>query len=98
MPKPHTKRKRASGPSGAPPLQNVVTPMTVYGLWTQVQTAAYLNVSSRYLRDSSCPKVLLPGNGEKQEESVIRYKPEAVIRWVQNWSTERDGLFRLEAV
>lgn len=98
MPRPHTKRPRASGPSGAPPLQNVVTPMVVYGLWTQKQAAAYLNVSERFLRDSSCPKVLLPGNGKEQKESVIRYKPEAVMRWTAHWSTERDGVLLLEAV
>jgi hypothetical protein len=72
--------------------------MVVYGLWTQVQAAAYLNVSQRYLRDSSCPKHLLPGNGDKQRESVLRYKPEAVMRWVDNWSTEKDGLSRLAAI
>jgi hypothetical protein len=72
--------------------------MTVYALWTQKQAAMYLNVCSRYLRDSSCPKVLLPGNGEKQKESVIRYKPEAVMRWADNWSTERHGALRLETV
>lgn len=98
MPQPHTKRPRASGPSGAPPLKNVVTPMVVYGLWTQKQTAAYLNVCERYLRDSSCPKVLLPGNGKKQKESVIRYAPEAVLRWTANWSTEKEGALHLKAV
>lgn len=73
-----------------PPLQNAVTPISVLKLWTQEQAAAYLNVSTRYLRDSSCPKVLLPGNG-RQREYLLRYKPEQVIQWVNRWGTAPDG-------
>lgn len=69
-----------------PKLQNAVTPITVLKLWTQEEAAAYLNLSTRYLRDSSCPKVLLPGNGPRRE-SLVRYKPEQVIQWVDSWST-----------
>jgi hypothetical protein len=60
--------------------------MVVYGLWTQEEAAAYLSVSTRYLRDSACPKIALPGNGTKGA-SLIRYKPEDVIQWGDNWAT-----------
>jgi hypothetical protein len=69
-----------------PALVNAVMPMVVYALWTQEEAATYLNVSTRYLRDSACPKTALPGNGEKGE-SLIRYKPEDVIRWADSWRT-----------
>ncbi|HEY0995613.1 MAG TPA: hypothetical protein VGD77_06465 [Gemmatimonadaceae bacterium] len=92
MPESPKKPTRTSMTPGAPPLRNVVTPVAVYALWTQEQAATFLNVSTRYLRDSSCPKHLLPGNGKKKKEPVLRYKPEAVMRWVDNWSTESYGL------
>jgi hypothetical protein len=65
---------------------SAATPVVAYRLWTQDEAAAYLNVSTRYLRDSSCPKATLPGNGPKGE-SLIRYKPEDVMRWVDSWRT-----------
>lgn len=55
-------------------------------LWTQRQAAAYLGVSQRYLRDSSCPKLLLPGNGPKGQP-VVRYDPAQVGAWVAGWRT-----------
>jgi hypothetical protein len=63
-----------------------VTPVVVYALWTQEEAAAYLKVSPRFLRDSPCPKVTLPGNGKKGEP-LIRYIPEDVMRWVETWRT-----------
>jgi hypothetical protein len=69
-----------------PALVNAVTPIVVYALWTQEQAAFYAAVSPRYLRESCCPKVLLPGNGPKGEP-LVRYKPEDVMRWVDSWST-----------
>ncbi len=56
------------------------------GYWTQRQAAVYLNVSARYLRDSDCPKIQLPGNGPKRQ-SIIRYKPAEVIAWAESWGT-----------
>lgn len=87
---------KQSKPQG-PALRSLVVPMVVYGLWTQSQAAAYLAVSTRYLRDSSCPKHLLPGNGKGQKESVLRYKPEAVMKWVDAWGTDRMSVDASEA-
>ena len=50
------------------------------GLWTQREAAAYLRVSARYLRASSVPKILLPGNGAKGK-AMVRYDPAAVRAW-----------------
>lgn len=49
-------------------------------LWTQRQAAEFLNVTTRYLRDSSCPRVALPSNvvGGKPR---LRYDPAAVRAW-----------------
>lgn len=80
------KRTRRTPPV-RPALTNVVTPVAVFALWTQEQAAGYLNVSTRYLRDSACPKVLLPGNGPKRAERLVRYRPEDVIEWANRWST-----------
>ena len=55
-------------------------PHTGERLWTQKEAAAYLGVSPRYLRESSCPKVLLPSNGTK-DRAVVRYLPEDVRAW-----------------
>ena len=56
-------------------------------LWTQRQAAAFLAVTTRYLRESSCPKILLPGNGPKGQ-AIVRYDPEEVRSWVRAWHTE----------
>lgn len=55
-------------------------------LWTQKQAAAFLSVTTRYLRDSSCPKILLPGNGAKGHP-VLRYEPADVRAWAHAWHT-----------
>jgi hypothetical protein len=57
-------------------------------LWTQREAAAYLGVSERYLRASSCPKKLLPGTGKKGKP-LVRYDPAEVIAWVQYQSVNR---------
>lgn len=54
----------------------------VGGLWTQTEAAAFLCVTARYLRDSSCPKILLPGNGKKGQP-LVRYDPEEVRAWAR---------------
>lgn len=59
-------------------------PDLVERLWTQREAADYLGVSARYLRDSSCPKILLPGNGPKGQQ-LVRYVPADVKAWALNW-------------
>ncbi|HKW09486.1 MAG TPA: hypothetical protein VJO33_03850, partial [Gemmatimonadaceae bacterium] len=53
-------------------------------LWTQKEAAAFLHVTTRYLRDSNCPKLLLPGNG-KAGQPVVRYDPAVVREWANTW-------------
>ena len=55
-------------------------------LWTQREAAAYLGVSGRYLRDSTCPCVRLPGGGGRRRR-VVRYFPGAVRAWAAQWGT-----------
>lgn len=59
-------------------------------LWTQQEAAEHLRVSARYLRASSCPKVLLPGNG-RTKKPLVRYDPAQVRRW---WEARRVSLQR----
>jgi hypothetical protein len=49
-------------------------------LWTQKETASYLGVSVRYVRASSVPRLLLPGNGSSGKP-LVRYDSVAVIAW-----------------
>jgi hypothetical protein len=60
------------------------------GRWTQAEAAMFLGVSVRYLRDSACPKILLPGHG-KRGQSLLRYSPMDVMAWASKWRTERGG-------
>jgi hypothetical protein len=72
-------------------LEFVATPATALAsdhLWSQKEAAYFLGVSTRYLRESSCPKVLLPGTGEKGQP-LVRYEPAAVRQWYAQWSTAR---------
>jgi hypothetical protein len=54
-------------------------------LWTQQEAATHLRVSVRYLRSSTCPKVLLPGNGPK-DRPLVRYRLSEVAAWSEQWS------------
>lgn len=54
-------------------------------LWNQREAAQYLGVSVRYLRESTCPKLLLPGNGPKGHH-VVRYLPAEVRAWAEQWN------------
>ena len=54
----------------------------VPGLLTQKEAATYLRVSPAYLRASSCPKILLPGNGRKGRP-MVRYRVEDLIAWAE---------------
>ena len=61
-------------------------PLATDRLWTQPEAAYYLGVSARYLRESDCPKVLLPGTGKKGQP-LVRYEPAAVMAWKDAWRT-----------
>ncbi len=52
-------------------------------LWTQREAAEYLGVSPRYLRESACPKILLPGNGTGARD-LVRYDPQDVRQWADS--------------
>lgn len=76
-----TVHSRTPAPGAAP----------VSRLWTQNEAAAFLGVSARYLRDSACPKLLLPGNGAKGQ-AIVRYDPTDVQAWARSWHTGKcDG-------
>jgi hypothetical protein len=47
---------------------------------TQREAAALLRVSVSYLRASSCPKHLLPGNGPRGRP-IVRYLREELLDW-----------------
>lgn len=47
---------------------------------TQKEAARLLHVSVSYLRASSCPKMLLPGNGPRGRP-LVRYHRDEVIAW-----------------
>jgi hypothetical protein len=49
---------------------------------TQREAAVLLRVSVSYLRWSDCPKVLLPGRGDRR---IVRYSREDVVEWANHW-------------
>jgi hypothetical protein len=49
----------------------------------QEDAARLLDVSTRYLRDSGCPKLLLQGNGP-QGKHLVRYVRSEVLDWAKN--------------
>lgn len=55
-------------------------PVMDEGLWTAPEAAKFLSVSVGYLRESSCPKILLPSNGRGARE-LVRYDPKDVRAW-----------------
>ena len=55
-------------------------PLGTLPIMTQKEAAALLRVSVAYLRASSCPKLLLPGNGPRGRPTV-RYRLEDVLAW-----------------
>jgi hypothetical protein len=57
-------------------------------LWTQMEACTFLGVSPRYLRESACPKILLPGTGPKGQ-SIVRYAPADVKAWAEYWRAAR---------
>ncbi len=64
------------------------TPLPDDRLWTQREACTYLGVSARYLRESSCPKILLPGTGPKGQ-NIVRYSPADVRAWAEDWRAGR---------
>jgi hypothetical protein len=69
----------------------VTTPAPVpHRLWTQDETSRFLKVSVRYLRDSACPHIALPGNG-KRGQPVLRYDPQEVVAWARRWRRNNGG-------
>ena len=48
----------------------------------QPDAAAYLGVSTRWLRKSSCPKVLLPSN-HVGGKPLVRYRQSDLDRWIE---------------
>ena len=53
-------------------------------LWKPARAAKYLGMSVRWLRNSSVPKVLVPGAGRRPS---IRYAPEEVAAWARRHLT-----------
>jgi hypothetical protein len=49
-------------------------------LWSQDEAAKAMRVSVRYLRESTCPRVELPGNGD-EGRPMLRYDPEVCRAW-----------------
>ena len=75
-----TRKIRGGPPVGGPLNHGNATD----GLWTSKQAAAYLQMSARWLRDSSVPKVLLPGAGKR---ASVRYDPDEVKAWARHHLT-----------
>lgn len=59
-------------------------------LWTQKEAADAMSLSERYLRDSDCPKVLLPST-KQGGRPMLRYDPEECRAWWQACSTNRES-------
>jgi hypothetical protein len=76
-----SKTKITSAPNPAP---------VPHRLWTQEETSRFLKVSVRYLRDSGCPTIALPGNG-KRGQPVVRYDPQEVVAWARRWRRNNGG-------
>jgi hypothetical protein len=56
--------------------------------WTQRDAAAFLGVSTRYLRNTACPKLVLPSTREHGRPTV-RYVPEDVRAWAESFRSQR---------
>lgn len=57
-------------------------------LWTQKEAALNLRVSTAYLRQSGCPKVLLPSL-KPDGKPMVRYVPSEVEKWFRQHHTDR---------
>src|SRR5262245_43520752 len=52
---------------------------------TQREAAALLRVSPSYIRNSDCPKILLPGNG-RRAKPVVRYRRNDILAWAESFA------------
>lgn len=50
-------------------------------LMTPREAARMLRVSAGFLRTSSCPKVLMRGNG-RTPKALVRYQHAEVVKWI----------------
>ena len=73
FPSPNNSRTRVILPRAAPPED---------GFMTQREAARLLGVGVSYLRASSCPKYLLPGNGPRGRP-LLRYRRDEVLAWAR---------------
>jgi hypothetical protein len=98
-PAPHATVAHAAKSEPAPPtiLVSSLTPVSatatseasppVATYLTQREAAHYLRVSIAYIRNSDCPKVLLPsGRGRRP---LVRYVREDLDTWVKTWRVSR---------
>lgn len=56
-------------------------------LMTPREAAQLLRVSAGFLRASSCPKILITGNGNTTK-SVVRYQRSEILKWIHGQSVE----------
>jgi hypothetical protein len=59
-------------------------------LLRQKEAAMLLGVSVSWLRASSCPKVLIPGNGPKGRP-IVRYDPADLEAWKETHRVKQAG-------
>ncbi len=59
-----------------------------FQLLRQKEAAVVLGVSVAWLRASTCPKVLLPGNGPKGQ-AIVRYDTADLDAWKETHKTKR---------
>ena len=78
FPSPNNGRTRAILPAAAPPEDRLLT---------QREVARLLGVSVSFIRASSCPKYLLPGNGPRGRP-LLRYRRDEVLAWTRG---DHDG-------
>lgn len=65
-------------------LEHAATALRDDRLWKEKEAATYLGMSTRWLRSSSVPKVMLPGAGER---GSVRYDPAEVKAWARQHLT-----------
>lgn len=64
------------------------TPTRAPILVKQREMARLLQVGERWLRDSGCPVILLPG-GRPSSRPMLRYDVEQAQAWYRQFSSER---------
>jgi hypothetical protein len=56
-------------------------PERAEGLWTARQTAEFLGVAEKTLRNMRVPRIALPGTGGQRV--IVRYDPVQVREWLE---------------